>query len=47
MPCQVSEVAIPHFLAATIFAASAGLKDQFARNTQFLVAMTLACGVFR
>ncbi|CAI5534552.1 unnamed protein product [Closterium sp. Naga37s-1] len=44
---QLSEVTIPHFLAATIFAASNGLKPQFDRNVQLLITMTLACGLFR
>ncbi|CAI7759829.1 unnamed protein product [Closterium sp. NIES-53] len=43
----LSEVTIPHFLAATIFAASNGLKPQFDRNVQLLITMTLACGLFR
>ncbi|CAI5470802.1 unnamed protein product [Closterium sp. Yama58-4] len=42
----LSEVTIPHFLAATIFAASNGLKPQFDRNVQLLITMTLACGIF-
>ncbi|GJP32905.1 hypothetical protein CLOM_g17490 [Closterium sp. NIES-68] len=42
----LSEVTIPHFLAATIFAASNGLKDQFTRNVHLLITMTLACGLF-
>ncbi|CAI5471108.1 unnamed protein product [Closterium sp. Yama58-4] len=42
----LSEVTIPHFLAATIFAASNGLKPQFDRNVQLLITMTLACGLF-
>ncbi|CAI5489487.1 unnamed protein product [Closterium sp. Naga37s-1] len=44
---QLSEVTIPHFLAATIFAASNGLKPQFDRNVHLLITMTLACGLFR
>ncbi|CAI5974899.1 unnamed protein product [Closterium sp. NIES-64] len=43
----LSEVTIPHFLAATIFAASNGLKPQFDRNVHLLITMTLACGLFR
>ncbi|GJP33715.1 hypothetical protein CLOM_g18237 [Closterium sp. NIES-68] len=41
-----SEVAIPHFLAASISAATVGRQEQLARNVQRLIAMTLASGVF-
>ncbi|GJP33717.1 hypothetical protein CLOM_g18237, partial [Closterium sp. NIES-68] len=43
---QASEVAIPHFLAASISAATVGRQEQLARNVQRLIAMTLASGVF-
>ncbi|CAI7791961.1 unnamed protein product [Closterium sp. NIES-54] len=43
----LSEVAMPHYLAAAIFAASNGLTDEFNSNVRLLIAMTLACGLFR
>ncbi|GJP86855.1 hypothetical protein CLOP_g16829, partial [Closterium sp. NIES-67] len=42
----ISEVTIPHLLASTIFAASNGMRAQFAHNAKLLVALTLACGAF-
>ncbi|CAI7837619.1 unnamed protein product, partial [Closterium sp. NIES-53] len=42
----LSEVAMPHYLAAAIFAASNGLTDEFNSNVRLLIAMTLACGLF-
>lgn len=44
---QLSEVAIPHYLAATIFSASNAAKERFQHNARLLVIMTVACGVFR
>lgn len=44
---QLSEVAIPHYLAATIFSASSAAKERFQYNARLLIIMTVACGVFR
>ena len=46
-PVQLSEVAIPHFVAATIFSAGAGQREIFLKNANVLLGMTFAYGILR
>ncbi|CAM6105183.1 unnamed protein product [Calypogeia fissa] len=42
----LSEISIPHFVAATIFSAQSGLTEQFYRNAKLLAAMSCTYGLF-
>lgn len=42
----LSEIAIPHYVAATIFSAQKGLRQQFVRNAQLLAVMSCTFGLF-
>jgi hypothetical protein len=44
---QLSEITIPHYVAAAIFAAQSGLTDEFHRNSQLLAIMSCTYGLFR
>jgi hypothetical protein len=44
---QLSEITIPHYIAAAIFAAQSGLTDEFYRNSQLLAIMSCTYGLFR
>lgn len=41
-----SEIAIPHYVAATIFSAQKGLRQEFVRNAQLLALMSCTFGIF-
>lgn len=43
---SLSEVAIPHFIAATIFSAGSGLKPRFVKNAYTLAGLTVVYGIF-
>ncbi|KAH8974688.1 hypothetical protein BDL97_01G114600 [Sphagnum fallax] len=42
----LSEITIPHYVAAAIFAAQSGLTDEFYRNSQLLAIMSCTYGLF-
>jgi hypothetical protein len=42
----LSEITIPHYVAATIFAAQSGLRDDFHRNAKLLAVMSCTYGLF-
>ncbi|CAM6034214.1 unnamed protein product [Sphagnum compactum] len=42
----LSEITIPHYVAATIFAAQSGLRDDFYRNAKLLAVMSCTYGLF-
>jgi hypothetical protein len=42
----LSELAIPHFITSTIFAASQNNRQQFLSNARFLCFMAVSFGVF-
>ncbi|MCO5592671.1 hypothetical protein L7F22_046674 [Adiantum nelumboides] len=42
----LSEIAIPHYITATIFSAQSGLKHEFIRNAKHLAVLCFAFGLF-
>ncbi|BFI25167.1 protein MpABC4 [Marchantia polymorpha subsp. ruderalis] len=42
----LSEITIPHFVAATIFSAQGGLTDKFYKNAKLLAVMSCTYGLF-
>lgn len=42
----LSEIAIPHYVAATIFSAQNGLRQEFVRNARLLAVMSCTFGLF-
>jgi hypothetical protein len=44
---QLSEITIPHFVAAMIFAAQKGMTSEFYNNAKLLVSMACMYGLFR
>ncbi|KAH7446527.1 hypothetical protein KP509_01G060800 [Ceratopteris richardii] len=42
----LSEIAIPHYMAATIFCVQSGLRHEFIQNTKHLAFFTLMFGLF-
>eukprot|EP00250_Pteridium_aquilinum_P008438 c17944_g1_i1 orf=506-2728(-) len=42
----LSEIAIPHYVAATIFSAQNGLSHEFVKNAKHLAVMSIAFGLF-
>lgn len=44
---QLSEITIPHFVAAMIFSAQKGMTNDFYNNARLLVMMSCTYGLFR
>lgn len=42
----LSEIAIPHYVAATIFSAQNGLRHEFVKNAKYLAVMSCTFGLF-